>query len=543
MTDNSEALLRQLVAAYEAPKKEADENLERHITSIKDAYSNSVLGIGNDDQLEQFDTYSFDNNTLNWYLWLALYNESWVFRRAIDKPSQDMIRPGISINGTQDYGKVYKALDNLKPDLIDALKWSKLFGGSILVLLIQGINLEDMQNPIYDYYNKINDKSTIKAYVTDRWFGCSPSYNDTVSNLSNIDFGKPKYYDVMFADGTQYKIHHSWILRFENRTAPNMIKTGMLQGWGYAEGQHIINELKRDDKLKSSIQSLVDKALIEVIKMPGMTGVFMGSEKGNDEQLQKRLEMVNWSRNFNSLTFLDKDDVYEEHGFNGLSGLSDIMDLNMKQIAAAVEMPNVLFGDLSNGFTSDDGALERYDTKILNDCETFLRPQMYKLLRILFKIYGLDRKEISFVFNSTIIDKKNDKKLEDINTLLDTCQKMVDAKIMTTDQQAKTIKEFIETGAINFQFDDFNQKLLEKKNQEDIKNNKSNNNSFNEFDEDDDLGSMSFGSSELKRSNKPSKTRSKTQETEPNINTSESENEASNELKTNNETEQATLEP
>lgn len=548
MNNETFNLMKQLVAAYEAPNKEFTESFEKHITSIKDAYSNSVLGIGNDDHIEQFDSYSFDNSTLNWYFWLALYNESWVFRRAIDKPSQDMIRPGISINGTQDYTKVYKALDDLKPNLIDALKWSKLFGGSIMVLLFKGISLEDMENPIYDYYDRLANCEVVKSYVTDRWFGCSPSYDNTVTNISNIDFGKPKYYDVMFADGTQYKIHHSWILRFENRTAPNLVKTGMLQGWGYAEGQHIINELKRDEKLKASIQSLVDKSLIEIIKMPGMTGVFMGAENANSEQLQQRLNMVNWARNFNSLTFLDKDDDYQQHQFSGLSGLSDILDLNMKQIAAAVEMPNVLFGDLSNGFTSDDGALERYDSKILNDCDTYLKNSMLKLLRILFKIYGLDRTEITFVFNSTIIDKKNDKRLDDINRLLETCSKMVEEKVMTSEQEAKTIREFIKTGAINFQFEEINKDLLAKKNEEDIREGKRGNifsprNDFDRFDEDEGNESMDLGSSELKRSNRAEKPRAEAQKPETNINTNTPETNASNASETAPEHEQTTLEP
>ena len=524
MNEKSQEALMQLFASYMQPQKEADENLERHISSIKDAYSNSVLGIGKDDHIEQFDEYSFDNNTLNWYLWLALYNESWVFRRAIDKPSQDMIRPSISINGLQDYSKVYKVLNNLKPDLIDAVKWSKLFGGSVLVLLFKGIRLTDMANPISDYYSKLKDCGTIKAYVTDRWFGCSPSYDDIVSNLSNDDFGKPKYYDIMFADGTQYRIHHSWILRFENRNAPNMIKTGMLQGWGYAEGQHIINELKRDSKLKSSIQSLVDKSLIEVIKMRGMTGVFMGSEKGNDEQLEKRLEMVNWARNFNSLTFLDKDDDYQQHGFSGLSGLADIMDLNMKQIASAVEMPNILFGDLSNGFTSDDGALERYDEKILGDCDTYLRIQFTKLLKILFRIYGLDTDEISFVFNSSLVEKRNNQKLEDIKALVDTCDVMVSSKIMTSEQEAKTIQEFISTGAINFQFDDTNARELATQNRKKSKERNLGNDDFG----NDDFGEMNFGSSELKRNNDRNTSNRESNEMS-NMNTNENESNASNE--------------
>ena len=516
---NREDLLKQLMALYQQPKKEYDESLERHITSIKDSYSNSVLGIGNADHIEQFDEYSFDNSTLNWYFWLALYNESWVFRRAIDKTSQDMIRPLISINGTQDYSKVYKVINNLKPELIDAVKWSKLFGGSIMVLLFKGITLDDMKNPISDYYKRLKNCDVIKSYVTDRWFGCSPSYDDIVSNLSNDDFGKPKYYDVMFADGTQYRIHHSWILRFENRTAPNMIKSGMLQGWGYAEGQHIIHELNRDEKLKASIQSLIDKSLIEIIKMPGMTGVFMGAEDKNDEQLKQRLEMVNWSRNFNSLTFLDKEDDYQQHQFSGLSGLSDIMDLNMKQVAAAVEMPNVLFGDLSNGFTSDDGALERYDDKILNDCDTYLRTPYTKLLKILFKIYSLESKDLSFVFNSSRIEQKNDKKLDDISKLIETCDRMVASGAMTSEQEAKTIREFINTGAVNFQFDDVNEKKIKEENKEKAKR--------EEMGEDNDFGEMNFGSSQLKKPNRPQNKSIETEKRESNINTNEPQNEAS----------------
>lgn len=493
-------------AMADSPRKtELEDSLDRHISKIKDSYENSVLGIGADDHIAQFNDYTFENTTLNWYLWLALYNESWVFRRVIDKPSQDMVRPSISILGTEDYTKVYKELDYLKPDLINAIKWSKLFGGSVLVLLFKGVSFDDMEKPID--YKKIKGCRYIKSYVTDRWFGCEPSYDDIVSNLSNEDFGKPKYYTIQFADGTSHRIHHSWVLRFENRGAPNLIKTGMLQGWGYAEGQHLLHELSRDDKLKASIQSLIDKSLIEVIKMPGMTGLFMGADKDNSEQIKKRLEMVNWARNFNSLTFLDKDDEYDQHTFGDLSGLTDLLELNMKQISAAVEMPNVLFGDLSNGFTSDDQAIERYDEKILNDCETYLRKPYTKLLKILYKAYDIDYKEIGFTFNSIIANKKNQQKLTDINNLVETCKSLVEEKVMTSEQEAKTIREFIETGSVNFFFDKINEtelRIQNKKNEE-MKNEMSETGGTSElnglpsddFGEDNDMGDLSLGSDRL----------------------------------------------
>lgn len=431
------------------------DSIAMHDSELKDSYSNSVLGIGNNDHLKQFDSYSFDNSTLNWTMWLALYNDSWVFRRIIDKPSQDMTRNGISILGNADFTNVYKALNVLKPQLTEAIKWSKLFGGSVMVLLFKGVSYEQMAEPIK--WDLIKYPETISAYVTDRWYGCSPTYDDIVSNLANEDFGKPKYYTIQFSDGTQYKIHHSWVLRFENRDAPNLVKYGNLQGWGYAEGSHVIHEIMRDEKLKTSIASLVDKSLIEVIKMSGMRGTYMMSDK-DSEQLQKRLEMVNWGRNYNSLTFLDKDDDYQQHQFSGVAGLADLLQQNMWQIASAVEMQGVLFGDLSNGFSRDEDALERYDERIQSDCESYYRKPLSKLLNILYHINGIKDKttgktpEINFTFNSIIASKRNDTIINDMDRIIATCNSLVDNNVMTTEQFSDVIAEYLDTGSINFHF-------------------------------------------------------------------------------------------
>lgn len=470
------------------------DSVERNINKLKDSYGNSVLGIGNKDKIDDFSEYSFDNNSLNWFLWLALYNESWVFRRVIDKPSQDMIRPGISLIGNCDFEKVYETLDLLKPDLIDLIKWGKLFGGSVMVLLFKGISFDKMEEPMT--WDMVKGCKTIKAYVTDRWFGVSPSYDEVVTNLSNEDFGKPVYYTIQFNDGTHHRIHHSWIIRYENRNAPNLVKSGQLQGWGYAEGSHILHELNRDEKLKTSIQSLVDKSLIEIIHMAGMRGVFMGADKGNEEQLRKRLEMVNWARNFNSITLLDKDDTYEQHNFSGLNGLSDILQQNMWQIAAAVEMQGVLFGDLSNGFSRDDSALERYDEKILNDCDTYLRKPLAKLINILFHVYQVTDKETmkiakpKFLFNSIIAEKKNETLMNELSSLVELCGNLVEQNVITTEQEAKAISEYLNTRSINFEFLKTNTALLKQKEE---------NGENDEFGMDNDEFDMDIGSNRLSR--------------------------------------------
>lgn len=255
--------------------------------AVNDAYGNSLAAVGTDDKVKSFSSYGFDNSTLNWPLWLALYNDSWVFRRAIDKPAQDEVNCGFMLHGDGDYSRIYKAYERYKFDMIQLLQWGALFGGSIGVMMFDGIPDEKMKDPIN---RKLIQRRKMRIYVTDRWYGVQGS-DELVTNMRDMDFGKPKYYTVCFADGRQYTVHHSYVLRYEHRTAPKLIKCGQLQGWGYAEGSHILNELSRDDQLKSSITSLINKSLIEVVKMAGMRGVFMGADKGNEEQLTKRLEI------------------------------------------------------------------------------------------------------------------------------------------------------------------------------------------------------------------------------------------------------------
>lgn len=420
----------------------------KNSVAVKDSYGNSLLSIGTDDKVESFTNYGLSNDTLNWTLWLALYNDSWVFRRAIDKPAQDEIRAGITLVSTQgtDFTQVYKDLQRYRSDFIQLLQWGALFGGSIACLMFDNMKDEEYAQPMR--IEQIRQAKTLRMYVVDRWYGVAPS-DGTVTNMASLDFGKPKYYDVTLADGHTVRFHHDFVLRYEHRTAPKLIKNGMLQGWGYAEGSHILNELTRDDKLKASIQSLVDKALIEVIKMDGMRGVFMGADQDNENQLRKRLEMVNWARTYNSLTFLDSNDDYQEHGFSGLSGLADILQNNMWLISSALEMQGVLFGDLKGGFSQDEEALERYDETINNRCENFLRPVYTKFLRLLYAIHNIDE-GVEFTFNSLVMKKHDDELMEATFKFVDLAQKLLDSGVIDTSEFAKALQLYTTKNVVDF---------------------------------------------------------------------------------------------
>ena len=120
-------------------------SLAAESVAMKDHYGNSLSSVGTNDKVEGFSTYGFSADTLQWPLWLALYNDSWVFKRAIDKPAQDMISAGFTLRGQKNYEVVYKAYNRYKVQLQDLLKWGALFGGAIAVILFENVKNEDFK--------------------------------------------------------------------------------------------------------------------------------------------------------------------------------------------------------------------------------------------------------------------------------------------------------------------------------------------------------------------------------------------------------------
>lgn len=422
--------------------------------SVKDTYQNNLLNISTNEDSgsngsSQYDQYTLSNDTLNWALWMALYNDSWVFRKAIDKPAEDEVNCGISFHNKADVKDIYKDLNDLAPACEEILKWGALFGGSVGFMMFKGLKDEDYAKPID--FHKIQPDAKMFIYTTDRWYGCAQEGVSTVTRMTDPDFGKPRYYSIMFANGKMIKVHHSFILRYEHRNAPKFMKNGMLQGWGYAEGAHILNEIVQNDKLKASVQSLVDKALIEVIKMPGMRGVFMGTDKGNEEQLKKRLEMVVWGRNYNSLTFLDKDDEYSQNQFAGLAGLADLLEQNRWQIAAALDMQGILYGDMKNGMGSDTQAIPSYNKTIKGRCNDYYRPVLQKLCVTLFKKHNI--KEVpDFTFNAIYKNEDDASKIDMLVKYEGLLKSLNSDGIITTAQFAESFENYMNNGAISISF-------------------------------------------------------------------------------------------
>lgn len=419
-------------------------------TSIRDgSFNNSYLKLGASNQglrSAEFwrDMITFDRETIT-----AVYHSSWVFRRIIDKIAQDMWSAGISFEGAippEGVQRVQKRLSRLRSDLIWATEQARLYGGAASLIMVND-GTDDLAKPLN--LNGIKKGAAIQLWSTDRWWGLSTS-SEKVTNYKSKDFNTPKYYtfnieDAQSVDSSNLNIvvHHSRVLRWVNRRSVRLINT-LLLGWGISELEHLYQDLMTYENAKATSGSLLDKTLLEIVKVEGLRGIMQGLGLGSTAQEQELATQMAGLNNFrmNSTVLLDKDNDYQQ--FNAsFTGVSELLETYRDVIAGSAEMPKVLlYGDTKGGLTSDSPAeMEFYAQTINGKQEEMLRPVLDKLLPIIFASEGIqipDDFDYSF---ENIAGITQERKLNLLQGTIQAVTQMVDSGMMTHETGLKEVQQ------------------------------------------------------------------------------------------------------
>lgn len=311
------------------------------------------------------------------------YRSSFLVGAAVDAMADDMTRKGINISSKLEpgqKGKVETFWDEMAiwDGLNDNLKWSRLYGGAILVVLIEG---QDMSTPLK--MDRIKQGQFKGVMSLDRWM-VQPSYRELVTDYGP-EFGKPKFYKVTTNQQgiPPWKIHHSRIIRMEGDSLPFQ-QAQTENGWGMSVVERIFERIQAFDTATVGTTQLIHKAHLRTYSIDGLRKI-LATGGTLEEGLMKHMDMIREFQTIEGMTIMDKADEFSTHSYS-FSGIADVILRFAEQVSGATGIPLVrLFGQSPAGFNTGDGDLENYYSRVNSLQERRLRRHIRWLLDITWR--------------------------------------------------------------------------------------------------------------------------------------------------------------
>lgn len=358
-------------AAVNAPARDSFANFEARV------------GLGTGNQAAQ-GRYSFDFISRNRIQLEAAYRSSWICGMAVDAVAEDMTRAGIELSSDiapDDADRLLAEVEQLQvwDALCDTIKWARLYGGALAVLLIDG---QDVSTPLN--LDSISKGQFRGLMVLDRW-QVTPTLTHLVRDYGP-DMGKPMYYQVT-ADSmvlVSQTIHYSRVIRIDGVELPYWQRIAE-NLWGQSVLERLWDRLLAFDSTTQGAAQLVYKAHLRTYKVDKLREVIAQAGPAM-EALVKQMDMVRRFQSNEGLTLMDAKDEFEAHVYT-FSGLDSVLLQFGQQISGALQIPLVrLFGQSPAGLNATgDSDLRTYYDKVAQQQDRKLRAGLTTLLNVLHR--------------------------------------------------------------------------------------------------------------------------------------------------------------
>ncbi len=310
------------------------------------------------------------------------YKEGGLYKRIVDRPAMDAIREGFEIKGADkefDSAEMNSDLEDLGLDssLLEVAKWSRLFGGALLIPLVT--DGKPMDEPL--------DMGTISDFkgfvVVDRWRATWHPQNPDFYQLSSTQKD---------AEGNTFSgpIHISRVIRFDGEALPfDLFQQN--QYWGASVLESGWKDLRRVETVRGYMEDGTHNVTGMVFKIKGFTKKLLGAQNAKDSAsavqiIRQGIAALrnNWN-NLHLLT-LDSEDSIEQGG----AKMTELHQLDSGFISAVVmdyDIPReILLHELKGALTSGEsaGSIRLYYDGIASYQATTLTPAISRIASIYF---------------------------------------------------------------------------------------------------------------------------------------------------------------
>lgn len=262
---------------------------------------------------------------------ISLYMGNGLVKRITDITADEMTKSWIS--GDE---KLLTALDeiNAEESCANALRWANLFGGSIILMLINdGGGLEE---PVKS--GKINAVEGLQVYDK-REVNLMTDTRET--DPQSPEYGKAQLIEIYPSEGTTFRVHKSRVLIFDGDPIPNRERL-QRQGWGLPTIETVLNAIENNDEAYRLARMILERVSQSVIKFDGLTSQLATPD--GETRIKNRLNLIDLSRSIMNSIAIDGNDDFNLHNIT-LSGVSDLLDRFGIVISSLTGIPyTILFG-------------------------------------------------------------------------------------------------------------------------------------------------------------------------------------------------------
>lgn len=326
-----------------------------------DGYKNLMNKYGTKNDMSEQYRFVSDNPVTDIELTLN-YEENGLFAKIIDIPADDAVSSGFSYGVGDDMENfINESLDELdfEENASTALKWSRLYGGALMVMIID--DGRELDEPVdWDDIHGIDE-----LLVFERPF-VTPDYNSIYaykpSGRKRSKFAKPEFYDVSPVYGRQFRVHESRCLLFRNGTLPQFSSRTEYRFFGMPEYTRIHKFVQETVTSCGNGVKLVDRAIQAIYKMHNLA-TLLETDAGEDIVL-RRLQNIDMAKGIINSIAIDADGEDYDYKTVAFSGVKEIIDAACNMLSAVTNIPQTkLFGRSPAGENSTgESDMENYYT-------------------------------------------------------------------------------------------------------------------------------------------------------------------------------------
>jgi len=324
----------------------------------------------------------------------AAYRNSWLHRKIVDLPAQDMTRERRDWQADKDViAKIEQAERDFglwaKVEL--ALQLGRLGGGAIILGVAQGQPKDELK-PETIGKGQLRYIHTVSRHKL--------TLGPEVLDLESPLFGGPEYFRLTSGSGAMADIHPSRVIVFKGAPVPpDNIATFEDRFWGDPIYRAVDDAVKNATSAQNGFASLIDKARVRRVGIPNLNQNLQQDPKYGDF-LQQRWTLAGVGESTHRTFVHDAAEEVEDTQVSW-SGMPEYSAHTLAVVAGASDIPATrLLGKSPDGMNATgDSDMQNYHSMIASKQESMLRPQLDRIDGPMLRSAGIETDGLWYEFS------------------------------------------------------------------------------------------------------------------------------------------------